>query len=187
MRLFVSVDLPDELTDAVRAVQERFEGVDGLNFTDPTQAHLTLKFLGEVDPDRTDELVAALETAVADAGVDPFEATVGGLGAFPSEEYIRVVWLGVRADGGAERLARLADAVERETTALGFDERDHAFTPHVTLARMDHAGGKALVQRVLADADPDVGSVTVDEVRLTESRLTDDGPEYTTVERVPLG
>jgi 2'-5' RNA ligase len=186
MRLFVSVDLPDRLGDAVRAVQERFTDADGLDRTDPTQAHLTLKFLGEVDPERTDDLVAALETAVEAAGVAPFEATFGGLGAFPSEEYIRVVWLGVRDDGGADRLATLADAVERETTALGFDERDHAFTPHVTLARMRHAGGKDLVQRVLREADPEVGTATVEELRLTESDLTDDGPEYTTVARVSL-
>jgi len=187
MRLFVSVDLPDRLAAEVRAVQDRLADASGLDFTGPGQAHLTLKFLGEVDPDRTDEVVAALESAVEDAGVGPFEATFGGLGAFPDESYIRVVWLGVREDGGAERLARLADAIERETTALGFDARDHAFTPHVTLARMNHAGGKDLVQRVLDERDPDVGTTTVDEIRLTESDLTDEGPAYSTVERVALG
>jgi 2'-5' RNA ligase len=110
---------------------------------------------------------------------------VGDFGVFPSPDYISVVWAGVR-EGGPE-LTRLHEAVERETTALGFDPADHAFTPHVTLARMDDARGKEAVQRVVREADPTVGGYDVTEVRLTESRLTDDGPVYETVARFPLG
>jgi len=95
-----------------------------------------------------------------------------------------VVWLGVRE--GGERMTRLHEAIEDRTVAVGFDPEDHEFTPHVTLARMDHAGGKATVQRVLDERDPDGGSLDVKEVRLTESTLTPDGPEYETVERFPL-
>jgi 2'-5' RNA ligase len=184
VRLFVSVDLPDRLTDAVADLQATFEGASGLRFTDPGRAHLTLKFLGETDPDRVEAVVAALDRSVADAGVDPFAVEYGGLGVFPSREYVSVVWLGVRA--GTEQLTRLHEAVESETTALGFDPEDHEFTPHVTLARMDHAGGKELVLDRLEDMDPRVGSHRVESIALTESRLTADGPEYATVERVEL-
>ncbi|WP_251342293.1 RNA 2',3'-cyclic phosphodiesterase [Haloplanus halophilus] len=183
MRLFVSVDV-DPLADGIADAQHRLPDAGGLRFVDPADAHVTLKFLGEVDPDRLDALDAALSTAVADAGVDPFTLTLGGYGVFPSLEYISVVWVGARK-GGPE-LTRLHEAVERETTGLGFDPADHEFTPHVTLARMDDARGKAAVQRVVREADPTVGSVDVREVRLTESTLTDDGPEYETVERYPL-
>jgi 2'-5' RNA ligase len=51
---------------------------------------------------------------------------------------------------------------------------------------MDDARGKDLVRRVVSEADPDIGAFRVEEVRLTESRLTDDGPRYETVERYPL-
>ncbi len=90
-RLFVSVDL-DGLGDAVAAVQDRFDGVSGLRLTDPGQAHVTLKFLGDTAPDRVADVVAALEAAVDDSGVEPFEADIGGLGVFPSLSYISVVW-----------------------------------------------------------------------------------------------
>jgi 2'-5' RNA ligase len=183
MRLFVSVDL-DGLGEAVADAQARLPAVDSLRPVDPADAHVTLKFLGDVDADRVAALERALATAVADAGVAPFDLTVGGFGVFPSLEYISVVWLGVRAGGPA--LTRLHDAVERETTALGFDPADHAFTPHVTVARMDDARGKAAVQRVVRETDPDVGTVSVTEVRLTESTLTDAGPAYETVARFPL-
>jgi 2'-5' RNA ligase len=183
MRLFVSVDL-DGLSDGVADAQARLPDTESLRFVDPADAHVTLKFLGAVAPDRLDAVVAALTTAVDDAGVAPFEMVVVGLGVFPSLEYISVVWAGVRE--GDSELARLHEAVERETTALGFEPDDHEFTPHVTLARMDDARGKSAVQRVVRDADPTVGRIDVSEVRLTESTLTDDGPEYETVARVPL-
>jgi 2'-5' RNA ligase len=183
MRLFVSVDL-DGLTAKVRAVQERFEGAGGLNVVDPEQAHVTLKFLGEVEPGRVDELTDELAGAVADSGVGPFTAEFGGLGVFPHLGYISVVWLGVREGDG--QLTRLHEAIEDRTVAMGFEAEDHDFTPHVTLARMEHAGGKELVQDVVESQDPDAGRLQVEDVRLTGSTLTDEGPEYRTVSAIPL-
>ncbi|ALG83014.1 RNA 2',3'-cyclic phosphodiesterase [Halanaeroarchaeum sulfurireducens] len=184
MRLFVSVDLPDDLTEEVAAVQDRLEDASGLDFTDPAQAHVTMKFLGETPPHQVDEIVDALETAVEESGVAPFEATYGGLGVFPSLRYISVVWLGV-SDGERE-FERLHAPIESELVDIGFDEADHEFTPHVTLARMNHAGGKDLVQRVVREESPVVWTATVGEVQLTESTLTSEGPVYETVASVPL-
>ncbi len=186
MRLFVSIDLPDRLADAVADAQDRFADAEGLRFVDPDDAHLTLFFLGDADRDRVDEVEAALERAVDDAGVDPFELRVGGFGVFPTLDYISVVWAGVREGGGAAETTRLNGAIEREFEALGFEGDDHDFTPHVTLARMDDARGKDLVQRVVRETDPDLGAFRVEEVRLTESTLTNDGPVYETVRAVTL-
>jgi 2'-5' RNA ligase len=92
--------------------------------------------------------------------------------------------MGVRE--GGDELTALHEAIEARTTAMGFDAENHAFTPHATVARLDHAGGKELVQRAVRETDPDVGSLQVDEIRLTESVLREDGPEYTTVESILL-
>jgi 2'-5' RNA ligase len=178
MRLFVSVDL-DGLVEAVQRVQQHVSDASGLRLTDPAQAHVTLKFLGDTAPDRLPELTDELEAAVEQSGVGLFDATFGGLGVFPGLDYISVIWFGVR-DGGDE-MTRLHEAIEERTTAMGFDPEEHEFTPHVTIARMEHAGGKKLVQSVVQESDPDVGTLTVDSVSLTESKLTDEGPEYSTV------
>lgn len=184
MRLFLSVDLPPELTAEVEALQEQFADAEGLRFTDPAQAHVTMKFLGEVREYHVDELQAAVAEAIADIDVDPFEAEVGGLGVFPSPDYISVLWTGFRE--GSEELTRIHEALEAATAELGFEPEEHEFTPHVTIARMDDARGKALVQRKLREEDPTVGTFDVAEVRLTESTLTEEGPEYETIARVPL-
>ncbi|AFZ72739.1 RNA 2',3'-cyclic phosphodiesterase [Natronobacterium gregoryi] len=184
MRLFVSVDLPDDLAEQVADLQEVFSEASGLDFTNPEQAHVTLKFLGEVDEERLPTLESTLEAAVEDADVSPFTVRFGGLGVFPDLEYISVLWLGTET--GGDELTTLHEAIEEQTTAMEFDAEAHDFTPHVTLARMNHAGGKELVQDRVRERDPTVGETTVDEVRLTESTLTDEGPVYSTVERFPL-
>ena len=182
MRLFVSVDF-EGVADAIEALQEPLTGLSGVRPTDPEQAHVTVKFLGGGDHD-LEALSTALERAIEEAGTESFEAALGGVGAFPSEEYIRVVWAGVEA--GATEMSELHRYVEREATALGYDEERHEFTPHVTLARMEHAAEKATVQRFLDEATSDVGPVRVEELRLKESVLTNDGPAYRTVERFEL-
>ena len=197
MRAFFAVDLPDSLAPAVAEAQAPFADAPGVNPVDPEQAHVTLKFCGDVSDgdDRDDEddetepslssVVAAGERAVDRAAVDPFECAVAGLGVFPSREYSSVVWAGVGR--GGDDLAALHEALEAETTALGVDPADHAFTPHVTLARVENAAGAEAVRDALDDGDPTVGSFAVDEIRLLKSTLTASGPEYAVVREFALG
>lgn len=184
MRLFVSVDLPESLADAVAKAQAAVEDASGLSLTDPAQAHVTLKFLGDVDEGDLDETIEFIERAVEAAAVEPFECTVAGAGVFPSLDYISVLWLGI--EQGADELTALHEAIEPRAVEAGFDPEEHDFTPHVTIGRMNHAGGKELVQSFVEDEHPAVGTFTVEEVRLKESTLHSDGPEYSTVERFAL-
>lgn len=186
MRLFVSVDLPVSLADTVETVQAEFSEAEGLDFVDPKQAHFTLKFLGETNPERLNKIKTALRDAVDEAAVDPFDCTIGGLGVFPSLEYITVVWIGVREGKGDAELRRLHEAVEAELTALGFAAESHEFTPHITLARMNDARSKSEVQSVVTETDPTIGTFRVKGIKLTESTLTDAGPQYETVHEVDL-
>lgn len=94
--------------------------------------HLTLAFLGEVQPDRVPAVARALTDATRGTPALNLEAT--GLGAFPDSRRARVVWSGVEGD-----LDRLASLQKRLTEALrteGFDLDDRPFRPHITLARL---------------------------------------------------
>jgi len=184
MRLFTAVDV-SECAEAIADVQEPLRGLSGLNPTDPKQAHVTVKFLGDGPDDGhdVDALLDALRRGITTAAVDPFNVELAGVGAFPSPEYITVVYLGV--DSGTEPLTRLHAAIEAETTDIGYDPERHDYTPHVTLVRMNHAGKKQRVQRYL-ESSPAVASTEVESLRLIESTLTDDGPVYETVARIRL-
>jgi len=140
--------------------------------------HLTLKFLGDVDPARLDGLKAAL------AGVRfaPFALRGAGGGFFPPARAgrpaePRVLWVGLGA--GAEQASRLAAAVEDALEPLGFAREARPFSPHLTLARVKRAGRDdwgELVAALNATAWPEI---QLDRFALWRSELGQGGPTYT--------
>ena len=192
MRAFFAVDLPESVVDPLTAVQVDLDDAAGLRVTDPTQAHVTLKFLGKIDAGdghtdtpALDDILTAGQRAVDRADIAPFDCSIAGLGVFPSFEYISVVWAGI--EDGTEELTALHEALETETTSLGVDAETRDFTPHVTLARMSDARGKNLVQETVRERHPEFGRFEVDAIRLVASTLTAEGPVYDTVETFALG
>ncbi|MUW15025.1 RNA 2',3'-cyclic phosphodiesterase [Halorubrum sp. CBA1125] len=137
------------------------------------------------DAPTLDAVVAAGERAVERAAVEPFECAVAGLGVFPNPEYISVVWAGFEA--GGEQLTALNEALTAETAPLGVEPDSHAFTPHVTLARVDDARGADAVRPVVSERHPEIGRFTVEAVELVESTLTSAGAVHETVASFPLG
>ncbi len=185
MRLFVSVDVPDRFRGAIGALQREFRGAEDVRPTDPGQAHATLFFLGDVEADRLDKVENAVGAAVRRADTGSFPVELGGVGVFPSLDYISVVWVDVRE--GGEGMTALNAALETALAELGFEGDDHEFTPHVTVGRMDGHRGKATIRELVTERDPDIGRFRASEVRLKASERTDEGPEYRTVAEFPLG
>lgn len=183
-RLFVSIDLPPALHDAIAEVQSEFTAIPGVRTTDPTQSHVTLNFLGAVESDTLKTVETALERAVTAAGIDPFTARIGHFGVFPEYDYISVIWVGVPTGGSA--METLHTHIDSAMVDLGFPEEGHTFTPHVTIARVEHGEGKDEIQAILREHDPMIGTMTVREISLTASTLTRDGPRYETVSTVRL-
>jgi 2'-5' RNA ligase len=150
LRLFVAIELPDEVRDALAAASEtlRRAGADrGLRWARPEGVHLTLKFLGAVPPDRVAAIHTALRLGVRDAA--PMEVQPEGIGAFHGgggrqperhgrrEAYhynLRVLWAGFRA-ADRDALVALADRVEAALNPLGYAREKRPFFPHLTLAR----------------------------------------------------
>lgn len=184
MRCFVSIDLTPDLREQVATIQDAFDDAAGLSFTDPAQAHVTMKFLGDVPDDRADDVSESIADAVDSTNITPFEASFEGLGVFPSLDYISVLWLGV--DEGSRELTRLHEAIDDALADEGFDPEDHDFTPHVTLARMTDARGKNRVVDRVQHTHPAAGTMDVTELSLTQSTLTDDGAVHETYDTYPL-
>jgi len=92
--------------------------------------HLTLKFLGDVDPEREPELRSGLARAAA--GARPLPLSVHGFGVFPDYSRPRVIWAGLEADPALELLQH---RIEQEFTPLGFPPEGRPFHPHLTLGR----------------------------------------------------
>lgn len=183
MRLFVAVNLPPPLRDAIHAAAAPLRaGGLAIRWVDPDGIHLTLKFLGEVADGRLAELIAALERACQ--GARPFPLEVNGFGAFPTPARARVVWVGCEA---APPLELIQHGVERAFADLGFPVEGRPFRPHLTLgrAKADTRGGVRGLDDGLAElrfAD----TFTVASVDLMESTLTPRGARYTVRHAVTL-
>lgn len=131
-RMFVAIRPP---ADVVADLADFLEPRTGLTWIDAAQWHLTLAFFAAVPEHRVEDLAGRLADAAR--GVDPFELTLTGAGAFPDPSRARVLWLGVRTPSGAGEgpLARLAGRARNAGNVVGAPADGRAFVPHLTLAR----------------------------------------------------
>ena len=95
MRLFTAIDIPADLTEALRSFVSRLRPTAKISWSPVENLHVTTKFIGEWPEPRLDEMKRALASVPAAGSI---EITVKGLGWFPNERRPRVFWAGV--DGG---------------------------------------------------------------------------------------
>jgi 2'-5' RNA ligase len=187
MRVFVAVDIDD----AIRGRITRFlDGVRGFaeeaRWVRPESLHITLKFIGEKSEEEVENIKGALETIEAGA----FEMSIRGYGFFPGARAPRVFWVGI--DGGPQ-LTSLAAMVDEKLARLDTPKEEHAFTPHLTLARGGGGSGSPrkqkgdhpnrsfqhLQEKLAARPVPDLGAMTVREFSLYQSQSSRGGSKYT--------
>ncbi len=182
MRVFIAVDAGDAVRrEAARVVASLTARLDALKeppkvtWVKPAVLHVTIKFIGEVDAARVDDLRARLAPPI---DLAPFELQWRGIGAFPSNRHPRALWLGVI--DGAGHLAEVEAEVSRrlaggDTVTLG----DRALLPHLTLGRIKMAGRGVDWPKLLQACEVKHTSSWIDRVTLYQSTLSPQGPHYT--------
>jgi RNA 2',3'-cyclic 3'-phosphodiesterase len=187
MRLFVALDIDD----TIRSRIARFlDGVRGFapdaRWVRAESLHVTLKFIGEKPEEELETITRALETIEASS----FELGCRRYGFFPGARAPRVFWVGV--EGGA-KLTSLAGTVDETLARLDIPKEEHAFNPHLTLARgagssgsqrrrkMDDPGRSLqhLQEKLAALPTPEFGTMTSREFFLYRSQLSPSGSKYT--------
>jgi 2'-5' RNA ligase len=194
MRLFVAIDIDE----AIRKRLGRFlEGVRGfapaqeVRWVKPESLHLTLKFIGEVGPERAQQIQRALGTVRAQTS----ELTFKGYGFFPSAKAPRVFWVGVQP---GLNFSTLAGGVDAALTPFTTTRERQPYSPHLTLARAgsgrpQRGPGDApssrfqkLQEKLAGGPEPEFGTMTAREFFLYESKTMPEGAEYTKIERFAL-
>ena len=105
MRLFVALDLPAEVRDAIaRTTASLRTEAPGARWSKPESLHVTLKFLGEADESLLPQIKIALEQIISSATVS---LSLHGVGFFPDEKRPRVMWCGVTASPKMQRTLKL--------------------------------------------------------------------------------
>jgi 2'-5' RNA ligase len=186
MRLFVALDIDDLIRARVARFLDGLRGFESdAHWVRPESLHITLKFIGEQSEDKLENIQRALGTVTANR----FEMNIRGYGFFPEVHKPRLFWIGIEA--GAE-LALLASTIDEKLAAFGIPKEEHAFSPHLTLARGGRSGSlrkqkrdgangnfKRLQEKLVAGPTPEFGTMTAREFFLYESQLAPGGSKYT--------
>ncbi len=182
-RLFVAFALPESVKTALEAVQAELASAvsrESVRWTRPDQLHLTLKFLGNVEPN----LVPALTEAVARVchGFQPLRLRVQGIGFFPSIGPPRVAWAG--ADDANGNLTELQAALEMAVGDFTHERSEGSFTGHITLGRIRKLH-RSQVASVFDTAERMqkrfFGEWTADGIELIRSEPTSTGSSHSTI------
>jgi 2'-5' RNA ligase len=184
MRCFVAIDLPQSLKDQLNSLIEGLKQADKgrkARWVRPDGIHLTLKFLGEVAPEKIPEIIAGTIEALSQPEIEPFNLLVGKLGVFPNLNAPRVMWVGV--DGNLKALDQLQKAVEKALNPLGFPTEARPFSPHLTIGRVPDIGPEEkrklglLIQNYQGQTN--FGAFQVEEAVLMQSEVRPEGAIYT--------
>ena len=184
MRLFIAINIPAAVRNAIHADAERLRAAtDGVRWVAPNALHVTLKFLGEQDEGRIESFRAAIDSVANRHPSVNVETT--RVGAFPNFRRPRVVWLGMT---GEKALQALAGAIDRALAPLGLPPESRVFRAHLTLGRVRselRPTDAAALAEAAESAPPSRGFV-VQTVDLMRSELGPGGSRYSVVAAAPL-
>jgi len=176
-RCFIALELPREAINRIKEVQDLIKKKKYFygKFTEPENLHLTLKFLGEIDDEKIEEVKRRLKKIM----IKEFEARLGEIGFF-SQKFLKIIWVKLEGKSVFE-LQKLVDE-----NLEGLFDKEVRFMSHITIARVK----KVLRKKDLIDYIKNIKikdlRFRVKEFILKESELTKEGPIYADVEKYSL-
>ncbi len=188
LRAFIAIEVPKHLQDAIEKQTTRLRqtlGNDIVRWVFTQNMHLTLKFLGDI---ATSHVGFLKQLLAREADSHPqFDMQIGGLGSYPTSRRPRVLWAGLQAPAN---LISLQKSIEAGTTRLGYEQEEHAFSPHLTLGRIRQTISPMEMQKVRAALNMiqlgNIGTARVDSIHLFKSDRQPSGSIYTKLFSAPL-
>ncbi|MEK6321729.1 MAG: RNA 2',3'-cyclic phosphodiesterase [Acidobacteriota bacterium] len=176
VRTFISIEISESIKERISQLQKTLREIEAqVSWTKPSNIHLTLKFLGDVEETRIERVRKAVERAAT--GISPFEVQVSGAGCFPSPRNPRVLW--VSFSHVSENLKQLYAHIEDELAREGFSREKRKFSPHLTIGRIRAPRNAAHVAEALIASGFDPETFKATEVIVMRSDLKPTGSIYT--------
>jgi 2'-5' RNA ligase len=173
-RLFTALELPGEVRRRLSRLRAPFERA---RWVEPSDMHLTLRFVGDLSRRQQDEFAHEL----ADIDLPAPAVEIIGTGAFGGNTP-RSIHATVRATPELDALARAHDRAAR---ACGLPPSKDKFVPHVTIARLDGAAVETVARFLERTGDLRLPSFWPDRAVLMSAREGGGGP-YGVVDAFPF-
>jgi RNA 2',3'-cyclic 3'-phosphodiesterase len=177
LRLFAALPVPDPIADRVKPLQT---GLDGAKWSPPENLHITLRFLGNVDERKAEDV----DSELGAIRLSPFEIETKGIGHFGGDTP-HAMWLGVEP---TPALLALNKACERACRRAGLVAEARAYTPHMTICYLPRLFPVERVMKFQSDRNLVKLPVwTADRFYLYASHTSANGPSrYTIMAEYPL-
>lgn len=176
VRAFIAIALPPEICLALSDCISHFKQQHGdIKWVRTEGLHITLKFLGDIQPDQVEEIASVLSRI--SSAFSAFELSIEGAGAFPNLQRPRIVWAGIRE--GSNELVRLAEEIDRGMHDLGFQCEERPFKPHITLGRVRSPQRLRETMEAVKNQTGVFGTFRAESIILMQSDLKPTGAEYT--------
>lgn len=188
IRSFIALPISGPVRDTLRNTIKELDVAleDKIRWVSPEGIHLTLRFMGNVDPKIIEGLLLLLPDLVT--GFKPFELTISELGCFPNNRRPRVLWAGVKGDLSILRDLHLA--VDNVVDKVGLPTEQRGFSPHLTLGRvhrnLSEREIKKIGQLIGTTSLPDIPSWINRTVDLMRTELDPEGSRHYLVGSFPL-
>jgi 2'-5' RNA ligase len=182
-RLFFAVQTPSVLVKVLDKLQyklsEELRSLEPPPHLKPEKlrnSHCTVRFLGNVEESKIEEMIGAVNSELSKSSIGTFEVKLGAVGVFSKRQAARVMWIGLTPEAPLQHVQHAIDRT-LDKCKIPF-ERERAFHPHITLFRFREP--YRLPEKFefpdLSDSSP---TVLVSEVMLVESKTFAEGAEYT--------
>lgn len=176
MRCFIAVDIPDSLKEKIAVIQKEID-LPELKLVEKENLHITIKFLGEID----DEKVEGVKDILNSIDFPKFKIKLKGVGCFPNEKYIRVIWIGCLSNA----FVALAKYIGNSLSTIGF-QKETNYIPHLTIARVKKRPSITLFSFLERHKTTEIGNFLVEKIFLKKSTLTPKGPIYEDIHEISL-
>jgi len=176
IRAFIAIELNKETQSYLSNIQSELKetGAD-VKWVKSENIHLTLKFLGNIDVSKINQIKEIL-TKISRENTE-FTVELSDIGAFPKKEHPRVIWIAIEKN--QDKVIKIVADLEERLMELGIAKEDRPFRAHLTLGRVkSNLNRLKLVEKLKNINISQRHSLIVNKLTLFKSTLTPGGPIY---------
>ncbi len=183
MRIFIGIKMAEEITAVIHQKLKPLKKLSTpIRWVKPDNIHLSIKFIGEVSPEKCSEICHTLATTRLN--IKPFKTNIYGWGKFGRKDQLNIFWAGLEQSSPLENLYH---RVEDILAGISIERESREYTPHITLGRNKKLFNiKQVLFFIEKYSDQAISPLELDKFQVFQSELSSHGAMYSIKQEIPL-
>jgi 2'-5' RNA ligase len=183
MRIFIGIKFDDSTREEIDRALKPFKKIAApIKWVKTENIHLTLKFIGEVPPEKVTQVEKSLTQR--DFNVGAFDLEIAGFGKFGRGSELNILWVGITKN---EKLEDIYWRIEDSLGAIGIPKEKRPFNPHLTVGRnKKRYNFEPIFERLQENTDTFVSKFRGKAFQIFKSELFSTGPVYSVLKEIAV-